>query len=625
MANEDAIVASIAFHYKLLDEEQLAESRRVMALEGTTLLDAAISLNFINTEQVEWMHRAVARYKSHKQSRAAQKSKGVDDLPFVSASIISSDTGSLPPGGPETFITPQPMPTLSPVPRPVASAPIEVDFPIAKTSPTKRRGKLETTAVGSTPISEDVFDFPLEESSASDAGFIAETAAPTPDTEDVDLGELVRDADRFEQEAPTRTDFTPPPRQTVPTPQKVPHSQKTVPPLEKSAREQWASADSVPVPMRSRTSIIRPRATTTGDFDTDVDIATILAKAVKVGASDVHLHTGSPILFRINGKLAEQSKKPLSEATILALIKEALPEDQLENLLTTYDLETTVVIPEVARFRTSMYRQQRGWDAVFRPISLTPPTFETLKLPASLKRLLDYHQGLILMTGPTGCGKSSTLAALVSLLNASRHSHIITIEDPIEYIHTPMTCVVNQRQAGVHTASYPTALRAALREDPDIIVIGELRDLESISLAVTAADTGHLVLGTMHTNNAIRTVNRILDVFPPDQQKSIRLMLSDCLRAVVSQRLVPTADGNGRVPALELLWVKPAVANMIREEKTFQIRSVMQTGRGEGMLLIDESLAELVKSGTITKAVAAEFAEDPKRFGGTTGERHGAS
>jgi twitching motility protein PilT len=206
------------------------------------------------------------------------------------------------------------------------------------------------------------------------------------------------------------------------------------------------------------------------------------------------------------------------------------------------------------------------------------------------------------------------MAAVVNMINSSREDHIITVEDPIEYVFSKKKCVVNQRQAGKHTLSFANALRAALREDPDIVVIGELRDLETIQLAITAAETGHLVLGTLHTNNAVRTINRVLDVFPPKQQSQIRAMVSESLRAIISQRLIPAADGKRRVPAVEVLYVKPSVSNLIREEKTFQIRSVMQTGRSEGMTLLDDSIGDLLKAGTITKDAARRFAEDPKRF-----------
>lgn len=343
-------------------------------------------------------------------------------------------------------------------------------------------------------------------------------------------------------------------------------------------------------------------------------LAQILARAVEAKASDVHIHAGAPLCMRLHGQLRELRTGVLDAPSVEFILKDALSEEERASLNRELDFDTALVLPGVGRFRASFYRQQRGWDAVFRPISAEPPTLEQLHLPAVLGRLADFHQGLVLVTGPAGSGKSSTLAALVSLLNASRHDHIITVEDPIEFVHTPRRCIVNQRQAGRHTHSFAAALRAALREDPDIIVIGELRDLETIQLAITAAETGHLVLGTLHTNNAIRTINRILDVFPPKQQSQIRSMVSESLRAIVSQRLVPAVDGARRVPALELLFVKPSVSNLIREEKTFQIRSVMQVGRAEGMTLLDDSLFDLVKSGQVAKDVARRFAEDPKRF-----------
>jgi twitching motility protein PilT len=221
---------------------------------------------------------------------------------------------------------------------------------------------------------------------------------------------------------------------------------------------------------------------------------------------------------------------------------------------------------------------------------------------------------LVLVTGPAGCGKSSTMAALINLINEDRPDHIITVEDPIEFAHRSKTCVVNQRQVRKHTGSFASALRAALREDPDVIAIGELRDLETISLAITAAETGHLVLGTLHTNDAARTINRILDAYPPDQQSQIRAMISESLRAIVSQKLVPTVDGSRRVPALEILLVNIAVSNLIREERVFQLRSVMQTGRNLGMRLFDDSLLELVRAGTISKETARKHSDDPKLF-----------
>jgi twitching motility protein PilT len=365
-----------------------------------------------------------------------------------------------------------------------------------------------------------------------------------------------------------------------------------------------------PAPVAARAPVSAPAVNRTG-LPT---LQQILTKAVESKASDVHIHSGAPLQMRVNGVLKELKTGVLDPAMVEAILKDGLTEEQRERLNEHWDLDVALALPGVGRFRASFYKQQRGWDGVFRTIPPNPPTLEQLGLPASLAKLTDFHQGLVLITGPGGCGKSSTMAALVSMLNASRQDHIITVEDPIEYVHMPQGCVVNQRQANKHTKSFSNALRAALREDPDIIMIGELRDLETIQLAISAAETGHLVMGTIHTNNAIRTINRILDVFPPKQQSQIRAMVSESLRAIVSQRLVLSADGTRRIPALEVLYVKPSVSNLIREEKTFQIRSIMQTGRGDGMCLLDDSLNDLVKSGQITKAEARRHAEDPKRF-----------
>ncbi len=269
-------------------------------------------------------------------------------------------------------------------------------------------------------------------------------------------------------------------------------------------------------------------------------------------------------------------------------------------------------IAGVGRFRANAYRQLRGIDAVFRHIPANPPSLDDLGLPHSLAKLTTYHQGLVLLTGPTACGKSSTMAALVRLINEERADHIITIEDPIEYLHESKRCVVNQRSVKRHTESFARALKGSLREDPDVIVIGELRDLESISLALTAAETGHLVLATLHTENAIRTINRLVGAFPSDQQSQIRSMIADSLRMVFSQRLLPRADGAGRVVALETLVVTKAVSNLIRENKTFQIHSILQTGASQGMGLLDNSIKEHVKSGVVELEVAQRFCQDSK-------------
>jgi twitching motility protein PilT len=340
----------------------------------------------------------------------------------------------------------------------------------------------------------------------------------------------------------------------------------------------------------------------------------LLTYTVEQKASDLHLHSAAPIKLRRNGTLSDLEDEPLAREVSDALIREVLTPEQARDLDEHGQIDFAYTIAGVGRFRANAYRQQRGLDAVFRAIPPNPPTLEELGLPANLSRFANFHQGMVLLTGPAGCGKSSTLAAMVNIINQDRQDHIITIEDPIEYIHRSQKCVVNQRQTGRHTNSFARALRAALREDPDIIAIGELRDLETISLALTAAETGHLVLGTLHTNNAIRTINRILGVFPPSQQEQIRTMVSESLRAVVSQRLVVKADGSGRVPALEVLVCNKAVGNLIRENKTFQIKSVLQTGATHGMCMLDGSLADLVKNKVITREEAARNAEEPAKF-----------
>lgn len=340
----------------------------------------------------------------------------------------------------------------------------------------------------------------------------------------------------------------------------------------------------------------------------------ILEFGVSQGASDIHFHSGAPIRYRRHGRMVETEGQPTDPTTAAAAIAEILSPAEKEILERTGQVDLAYDVPGLGRFRTNVYRQARGTDAVFRAISPEPPTLESLGLPVSLAKFADYHQGLVLVTGPAGCGKSATLAALVHLINASRRDHIITIEDPIEVLHPSLSCVVNQREVGSHTQSFSRALRAALREDPDVIAIGELRDLETISLAITAAETGHLVIATLHTSSAIRTINRLLGVFPPNQQEQIRTMLSESLRGVISQRLVARADGTGRVPALEILIATKAVGNLIRENKTFQLKSVLQTGSTHGMFLLDSSLTELVKSGVITKEEGLRHADDPAKF-----------
>jgi twitching motility protein PilT len=340
----------------------------------------------------------------------------------------------------------------------------------------------------------------------------------------------------------------------------------------------------------------------------------MLTRAVERRASDLHVHAGAPVKLRLNGELLDDSQQPLPAPEAEAVLLGGLDVEQRTLFEKHGELDFAYTIPGVGRFRANVYQQHRGMNGIFRVIPPAPPTLQELGLPATLARVVNFHQGMVLLTGPAGCGKSSTLAALIDILNTERRDHILMIEDPIEHLHPSKRCVVNQRQVSRHTESFARALRAALREDPDIIVLGELRDRETIALALTAAETGHLVLGTLHTNSAIRTINRILGVFPPNQQPQIRTMMSESLKAIVSQRLVRTTDGKRRVPALEILMCNKAVGNLIREGKTFQILSVLQTGAPQGMALMEASLAALVKAGTISKDEALKLCEDPKRL-----------
>jgi twitching motility protein PilT len=340
----------------------------------------------------------------------------------------------------------------------------------------------------------------------------------------------------------------------------------------------------------------------------------LLAAAVAKRSSDIHLHSGAPPAFRISGRYQDQYEEPLDRKTCEAMVLAMLTPEQRTIFDEHGQLDFSYSVDGVGRFRTNIYRQLRGIDAVMRAIPPHAPSLSDLGLPTTLARFTGFHQGLLLFTGPTGCGKSSTMAALVNMVNEERSEHILTIEDPIEYLHPSKGCLVNQRNVGPHTESFARALRGALREDPDVIVIGELRDLETISLAMTAAETGHFVLATLHTDNAIRTINRITGAFPHDQQAQVRSMLSESLRAVISQRLLPVSDGEGQVPAAEILVVNRAVGNLIREQKTVQLRSVMQTGAAHGMCLLDQSLARLVHEGKVNYDDAVLQAENPKEI-----------
>lgn len=327
----------------------------------------------------------------------------------------------------------------------------------------------------------------------------------------------------------------------------------------------------------------------------------------KEQASDLHITSGAPPYLRVHGEMVKLNHRDLTAEETQALIFEILTEKQKRNFIEHWELDCSYHVPSLGRFRCNVFMQRRGIAGVFRIIPEEIKTVAELDLPASLLDLIDTHKGLVLVTGPTGSGKSTTLAALVHHINMTERAHIVTIEDPIEFVHNNQKSLVNQREVSSHTKSFANALKSALREDPDIILVGEMRDLETISLAMTAAETGHLVFGTLHTNSAPKTVDRIIDVFPETQQSQIRVMLSESLRGVIAQALLPRADRSGRVAALEVLINTHAIANLIREGKTFQIPSSMQTGKAQGMITFENAIYDLLKSGAISKADAMSF------------------
>ncbi|HET9801360.1 MAG TPA: type IV pilus twitching motility protein PilT [Chthoniobacterales bacterium] len=330
-----------------------------------------------------------------------------------------------------------------------------------------------------------------------------------------------------------------------------------------------------------------------------------LSVGQKAGASDVHLGVNAPPIWRLHGTLQpiwpEAPRLTVDQTFALAEGFLSNPQKALLNERGDADF---AYANKVGRYRTSVVRQRLGVDLVFRIINTKVRTMDDLGLPEHLKLLTRYQNGLILVTGSVGSGKSTTLASLVEQVNVERREHIITLEDPIEYVFEPKGCHITQREVHTHTRSFAAALRGALREDPDVIMVGEMRDLETISLAITAAETGHLVLGTLHTGNASRTLDRLLDVFPPDQQEQIRIMVSESLRGVISQQLIPRADGKGRVLALEVLTNTPAVANVIREAKTYMLPGIIQIGKKQGMQLMDDALVDLAGRGLISSEEA---------------------
>jgi twitching motility protein PilT len=345
-----------------------------------------------------------------------------------------------------------------------------------------------------------------------------------------------------------------------------------------------------------------------------MDISELLAFVVKNNASDLHLSSGLPPMIRVHGDIRRINVPPLAHEDVHAMVYDIMSDSQRKVYEEHLECDLSFEVPNLARFRVNAFVQQRGAGAVFRTIPSGVVTLEGIKAPKIFGDIAHQPRGIVLVTGPTGSGKSTTLAAMVNHVNENEYGHILTIEDPIEFVHEAKKCLINQREVGPHTLSFSNALRSALREDPDVILVGELRDLETIRLALTAAETGHLVFGTLHTSSAAKTIDRIVDVFPAAEKEMVRAMLSESLRAVISQTLLKLKSGNGRVAAHEIMIGTPAIRNLIRENKVAQMYSAIQTGQSFGMQTLDQNLQDLVKRGVVAVGEARMRAQNKDIF-----------
>ncbi|MDR2196257.1 MAG: type IV pilus twitching motility protein PilT [Gallionellaceae bacterium] len=339
-----------------------------------------------------------------------------------------------------------------------------------------------------------------------------------------------------------------------------------------------------------------------------MDITELLASAIAVGASDLHLSAGMPPMLRVQGDMRRLDLPPMTHEEVLAAALGIMDDGQRATYVARKEADFSFAAPGLARFRVNAFNHSRGAGVVMRAIPFEVRSLAELNAPPIFADIASQPRGLVLVTGPTGSGKSTTLAAMIDYINEHQSGHILTVEDPIEFAHVSKRCLISQREVGAHTQSFDNALRSALREDPDVILIGEMRDLETIRLALTAAETGHLVLGTLHTSSAAKTMDRIIDVFPADEKEMVRAMLSESLRAVISQTLLKTRDGESRVAAHEIMLCTPAIRNLIREGKVPQMYSAIQTGQAAGMQTLDQCLQRLVREGVVTAAEAGSKA-----------------
>ena len=345
-----------------------------------------------------------------------------------------------------------------------------------------------------------------------------------------------------------------------------------------------------------------------------MDISELLAFSVKNKASDLHLSAGLPPMIRVHGDIRRINLPPMDHKDVHRMVYDIMNDSQRKIYEEILEVDFSFEIPGLARFRVNAFNQQKGAGAVFRTIPSKVLTLEELEAPKIFKEISDQPRGVVLVTGPTGSGKSTTLAAMIDYVNDTQYSHILTIEDPIEFVHQSKKCLINQREVGPHTHSFANALRSALREDPDVILVGEMRDLETIRLALTAAETGHLVFGTLHTSSAAKTIDRVIDVFPAAEKEMVRAMLSESLRAVISQTLLKTKDSSGRVAAHEIMIGTPAIRNLIRENKVAQMYSSIQTGGALGMQTLDQCLQDLVRRNLVNSVEARARAQNKDAF-----------